>query len=526
MRGEGSSGLISEIFRLKQFEKVVKTVPEFILHAKGIEKNFSGVRALMGVDLSIEKGSIHCLAGENGCGKSTLIKIISGVHPMDGGSLEINGKQYEKINPIEAIKSGIQVIYQDLSLFPNLTVMENLAYNTELAENRKFVSWARIQRLAEEAISKIDFSVDLKARVSDLSIADKQMIAISRALLHNAKLIIMDEPTTALTRKEVNNLFRIIKDLQSKGISIMFVSHKLDEVFEISDAFTILRNGENVKSGLTSELDNKSFSYYMTGKEFEDKQFENEIGHENPRLEVENLTLKHGFSDVSFSLYPGEIIGISGLMGSGRTELAMSLFGIYKADSGKIKLDGKELSLSSVQDALNEQIGYVPEDRLTEGLFMSQSIGDNIIISRLEDLSNKVGALNFPAIRKSINDWVQRLKIKTPNSDNVVQTLSGGNQQRVVIAKWMSRDLKVLILNGPTVGVDIGSKADLHEVLKDAARQGIGLIVLSDDLPEIMSLCNRVMVMKAGKITGRYNIDELDLSMLTAEIQDVDYASA
>jgi len=505
---------------MKNFQKGSMCMPEHILKAKDIKKAFAGVKALKGVNLNIEKGEIHCLAGENGSGKSTLIKIISGVYEMDSGEVELNGKKYTKITPIEAILSGVQVIYQDLSIFPNLTVMENLAFNTELSLKRKFVNWKRFRTLAEEAVKKIDFKIDLKTRVAELSIADKQLIAISRALLNNAKLIIMDEPTTALTRKEVNNLFKVIKNLQAEGIATLFVSHKLDEVFEISDRFTILRNGENVITGKTSELDNKSFTYYMTGRDFEEKRFTPSIESDEPLLEVKGLTLKNGFSDISFKLYKGEILGITGLLGSGRTELAQALFGYRKADSGEVVIKNRKVKIKSINHAIRANIGYVPEDRITEGLFMSQSIGRNIVVTKINDLANRAGVINKNYLKNEIEMWVERLAIATPNPDNAVQTLSGGNQQRVVLAKWMARAPDILILNGPTVGVDIGSKYDIHEILKNLAKSGFGLIVISDDLPEIMSLCSRVLIMKAGRITGEFLTSEIDEKKLADEMTE------
>lgn len=490
-------------------------MPENILRAINIKKSFAGTKALKGVSLEIKKGEIHCLAGENGCGKSTLIKIISGVNTMDTGEIELNGVKYTKITPIEAIMNGVQVIYQDFSIFPNLSVMENLAFNSELAAKRKIVKWKRMRSIAEEAVKKIDFKVDLNARVGELSVADKQLVAISRALMNNARLIIMDEPTTALTKREVNNLFKIIKKLQAQGISILFVSHKLDEVFEISERFTILRNGENVITGNTAELNNENFAYYMTGRKFETKLFTYCVISKQPVMEVKKLTLKNGYNDISFSLYRGEILGVTGLLGSGRTELALSLFGIRKADSGEIFINGKSEKLRSVKDAMRCKIGYVPEDRLTEGLFLPQSIGSNIVISKIGMLANKFGVLKKQQMKSEILKWVEKLSIATPNPENAAQTLSGGNQQRIVLAKWMARDLDILILNGPTVGVDIGSKHDIHEILKDLAQKGLGIIIISDDLPEVISTCNRILIMKGGKLTGEFETEKITGMELT-----------
>ncbi len=492
---------------------------EYVLRATDIIKSFAGVKALQGVHLEIKKGEIHCLAGENGCGKSTLIKIISGVYSLDSGKVEFNGvDQTHQLSPLNAIMNGIQVIYQDFSIFPNLSVMENLAYNSELMQRRKFVNWKRFRRIAEEAVSKINFNVDLDAKVGTLPVADKQLVAISRALINNAKLIIMDEPTTALTKKEVEALFRIIKDLQKQGIAILFVSHKLDEVFEISERFTILRNGQNVKDGDTSELDSDKFTYYMTGRHFENKHFTAEIKEEKPILEVRNLSREGEYENVTFDLRKGEILGITGLLGSGRTELALSLFGLNKPTSGQILMNGKEIRLDSVQDAMRNKIGYVPEDRLTEGLFLDQSIGRNIVISEMDHFSSKLGIINEEKRDADISKWVSELKIKVADPNLPASTLSGGNQQRIVLAKWLATNPEVLILNGPTVGVDIGSKHDMHAILHELAKNGLGIIIISDDLPEVITNCSRVLIMRGGKITGEVDPLQTTESDLTKQV--------
>ncbi|MEA4853704.1 MAG: sugar ABC transporter ATP-binding protein [Christensenella sp.] len=484
---------------------------DYVLRVDHISKHFGGVKALQDVSLDIKKGEIHCLAGENGCGKSTLIKAVSGFHAMDGGAIEIDGVRYDKITPEQAIEAGIQVIYQDFSIFPNLTAMENLSLNMELANKRKWISKKRMEKIAKEAVSKINFDVDLNETVENLSVADKQLIAISRALLNNAKLIIMDEPTTALTGKEVKALFKIIKDLQSQGIAILFVSHKLDEVFEISERFTILRSGKNVVTGETKDLDDKKFRKYMTGRDFDD------VGKFVPKcqdtvLEVKNLTLKNGYQDVSFSLKQGEIVGLTGLLGSGRTELAETLFGYRNADSGEILISGKKVKIKSVEDGVANGIGYVPEDRLTEGLFLIQSINDNLAVSKWSSYANKFGIVDKQASRNAVNDAIENFRVKVGSIDDPIQTLSGGNQQKILLARWLALDLKVLILNGPTVGVDIGAKYDIHTIIRELAQKGLAVIIISDDLPELSENCNRVLIMNGGRITGETEtIDTVNL---------------
>jgi simple sugar transport system ATP-binding protein len=471
-----------------------------VISVQNVSKSFAGVRALHDINLDILPGEIHCLAGENGSGKSTLIKVMSGVYEPDTGTIELNGRTHSRLTPIEAILNGVQVIYQDFSVFPNLTVMENLALNTELAGKKKLVNWKRMRQIAEEAIAKIDVKVDLDRLVGQLSVADKQLVAISRALMSDAKLIIMDEPTTALTKKEVDALFRIILDLKARGISTLFVSHKLEEVFEISERFTILRNGETVITCLPEELDRRKFTRHMTGRDFEDAHFSFVEQDPEPILEVSDLGVTGAFSEVDFSLRRGEILGITGLLGSGRTELALTLFGALRRTSGEIRLHGKPLTLHGIRDAIANGIGYVPEDRLTEGLFLERSIGDNIVISEIDKLVSTAGLLDREGKRDHAENWVRQLKIATPDPDNAANTLSGGNQQRIVLAKWLATGPDILILNGPTVGVDIGSKHDIHQILRDLAAKGMAIIVISDDIPEVIANCNRILLMKAGRI--------------------------
>lgn len=486
---------------------------EYLFRAVDIHKYFAGVRALDGVSLEIKPGEIHCLAGENGCGKSTLIKVISGVHQRDSGTLEFDGEVIDKLTPIDAIMKGIQVIYQDFSVFPNLTVMENLAINSQLAAKKKIVNWKKMREIANEAINKIGFQVDLDAPLSSLSVAEKQLVAICRALMFKAKLLIMDEPTTALTKKEVQALFKIILSLKEQGISILFVSHKLDEVFEISDRFTVFRSGKLVVTGNTSDLDDKKFSYYMTGREFENKTYIPEKVSKTPVLEAKNITLEGSFENISFTVKGGEIMGVTGLLDSGRTELALSLFGIKPIDSGEILIHNQVVKLDSPQAAIKNKISFVPEDRLSEGLFLSQSIGDNIVISEIDDLV-KGGLLDKEKYQNEVNRWVTELSIATPNPDNAASTLSGGNQQRIVLAKWLARNPDILILNGPTVGVDIGSKHDIHAILQRLAQKGMAILIISDDLPELIENCSKIVILKDGNMSGEMSTQEINEKMI------------
>ena len=483
-----------------------------LLEVTDVAKSFAGVHALQGVTFSIDPAEVHCLAGENGSGKSTLIKIISGVHAPDSGRIELDGTVFERLTPMQAINHGVQVIYQDFSVFPNLTVMENLAVNSELAEHRFFVNRKRMRAIAEEAISRIGFDIDLDETVENLSVAQKQMIAISRALIFNTKVIIMDEPTTALTKKEVRTLFDTILNLKQRGVATLFVSHKLNEVFEISERFTILRNGRVVADGAASELTEEQFSYHMTGRTFAKRHFEAQLTSENKIFEARNISREPGFTDVTFSLRPGEILGITGLLDSGRTEVALSLFGISPIHAGQFLVNGEKVTIDSPQAAIRYKIGFVPEDRLTEGLFLPRSIADNVTVVEIDDLTRRFGFLDEQKRAAEVRKWVKELAIATPDPENACNTLSGGNQQRVALAKWLARDLSVLILNGPTAGVDIGSKYDIHGILQNLAREGLGIIIISDDLPEVLENCSRILVMKGGQVVADLDAGATDES--------------
>jgi simple sugar transport system ATP-binding protein len=473
---------------------------DLFLEAKGITKTFEGVKALDNVDISIGKGEIHCLVGENGSGKSTLIKIIGGVHKPDSGSIVINGVESKNLNSIESIRSGVQIIYQDLSLFPNMSVAENIAMNQMLESNNQVINWGTVRAEAKKALEEIGEDIDLDERVENIPIARKQIVAISRALTQNARLIIMDEATSAITKDEVNHLFEVIAKLQKKGISILFVSHKLNEVFEIAERVTIIRDGKKVGDYPASELDNDRLVFLMTGQNFKVEPYTLNTAGAETVLSVKGLSKAGQFSNISFELKRGEILGITGLIGSGRTEMALSLFGLNLPDSGEIRVKDKLTKINKPQDAISSGIAYLPEDRLTEGLFVEQSIGNNIIITILDEFLNKLNVLVKSRQDKAKNDWIKKLAIKTPSHLAPANSLSGGNQQRVVIAKWLAINPVVFILDGPTIGIDIGSKHNIHEIIRNLAREGMAIIMISDEIPEILENCNRVLIMAKGKI--------------------------
>jgi simple sugar transport system ATP-binding protein len=482
-----------------------------VLEVRDVVKTYGGVRALNSVSLTLIPGEVHCLVGENGSGKSTLIKVISGVERPDSGTIEIGGRVFQQLTPNGAIRSGIQVIYQDFSLFPNLTAAENIAMLSELAERRAISSRKRIYAAAGRVVAELGLRLDLGAEVGTLSIADRQLIAICRALVSDAKVLIMDEPTAALTHTEVQRLFVIVRRLQLRGVAVMFVSHKLDEVLEISQRVTVIRNGSLVESGEASGYTRRALAKAMTGHDVSEERLVEDLLAETPvLLSVENLSRAGGFSDVSFALREGEILGITGLLGSGRSEIAEAIFGVHPADSGKIIVGGKERRIRSIRDAARAGIGYVPEDRLTQGLFLDASIAENMIASSLDSYRTRSGLLDRHRIRRSIADLFTSLRIQAPNVAAVVRSLSGGNAQRVVLAKWLDRKPSILVLNGPTVGVDIGSKEEIIAILREQAAAGMGIIVISDDIPELVTSCHRILIVHDGRIVAELAGDEID----------------
>jgi len=472
---------------------------------KNISKRYTGVQALDGVDFDIRKGEIHCLAGTNGSGKSTLIKIIAGVETPDSGSeIYINGVRSSNRTTIDSIHQGIEVIYQDLSLFPNLTVAENIALGRLISSRKKWINPKKYGPIARRAMERINISIELDQKVEDLSIADQQLVAICRSLTSQLNLLIMDEPTTALTRREVDALFRVVVDLRGEGIAILFVSHKLNEVMEIAQRITILRDGIKVGCYQASDLDSRKIEFLMTGANFTYKKNKNRISSEKPLLEIGHLSKKHNYKDISLKLYPGEILGITGLLGSGRTELAYTLFGMNPQDEGTIRMNGREIVLDSVCRAVEFGIAYVPENRLVQGLVMEQAVSKNIIITVIRRLLKKSGLIDHNRKSKKISELIDKFEIKVPSMDAPVSTLSGGNQQRVVLAKWVATRPRILILDGPTVGIDVAAKGSIHESIRQLAEEGLGVILISDEVPEVLNICHRVLVMNRGRIFSEF----------------------
>lgn len=490
------------------------------LELRNISKAFGGIKALQDVSLVIEKGETYCLMGENGSGKSTLIKIISGVYKADGGEMILDGKSYRRITPIESMQAGIQIIYQDFSIFPNLSVAENIAISNMFLNRRKLVNNRERDEIASAALKKIGVQLRLDEPVGRLPVAGKQIVAIARGLTQDVKLLVMDEPTTALTHKEILALYEIIAALKEKGIAVIFVSHKIEEIFNVSEKVAVLRNGKKVFDDQIEKMGKNRLTYYMTGREIPQVPYvyQREQAESVPILKVENLTQRGAFEDISFSLYPREILGITGQLGCGRTELAKSLFGIGKT-IGHIEMNGERVFIDSVLAAFRLGIGYVPEDRLSEGLFLERSLTDNITVAAIDRLAHGI-MLDASELETAAKSWITELEIAAEGPEIPVSNLSGGNQQRIVLAKWLATNPKLLILNCPTVGVDVGSKNQIHEIVKKLAQKGIGIIVISDDIGEILMLCNRVLLMKNGRVTR-----EIESSKITVEQLEKDVIS-
>jgi simple sugar transport system ATP-binding protein len=494
-----------------------------LLQVIDVHKRFTGVYALRGVTLTFARGQIYHLLGENGCGKSTLIKIISGAQPPDAGELVIEGERYAQLRPLDALAAGIETVYQDLSLLPNMSVAENVALTSELAEHggRLIRTFDRreLARTAARALESVGLPSDAEFQstlIEALPLATRQLVAIARAIASEAKFVIMDEPTTSLTQKEVANLIAVLSALRAQGVTVLFVSHKLDECYAIGGEVIVLRDGQKVAQGPIADYTKAQLSELMTGRQLSHGRYRTQTQVEAQTrstaqvvLDVRGLGRGRQFRDVSFCLHRGEILGVTGLLDSGRNELARALAGVSPADAGTIALEGAPIALSSPADAKRHRIGYVPEDRLSEGLFLDKSIRDNVVTAMISSLRDRFGQLDRKRARALAQQTVDDLQIATPDIDKSVQSLSGGNQQRVLIGRWLAIDPRVLILHGPTVGVDVGSKDIIYRIMQGLSERGIGIVLISDDLPELLQNCDRILMMSKGRMTGEYRAQAL-----------------
>jgi simple sugar transport system ATP-binding protein len=473
------------------------------IRMRHVSKIFGGVRALSDVSFEVGQGEVHCLAGENGCGKSTLIKIITGVYqPEAGAELEYFGRPETHITPHHARARGIAVIWQDLALFGEMTVGENIAFETLVGGKPRLVSYGKIQSLAKDALAKLGVELDLGASLNTLPIAQRQLVAIARALVNDARLIFMDEPTASLTQAETDRLLDVVRTLSSNGVAIVFVSHRLAEVLEIASRVTVLRDGKLVGVYPTKGMTQSRLTELMTGQTFEKTLTSRDRSAAAPVLELENLSRSDEYHNVSFTIRQGEVLGLTGLIGAGRTELALTLFGMTRPDNGVIRLNSVVLDLRSNRDALAAGIGYVSEDRLALGLIQPQSIADNLVMSVLPGISGSNGLISPAAKSRAVDQGIKEFAVKIGKPDDAVSTLSGGNQQRVVLAKWLATKPKLLILDCPTVGVDVGARAGIYKIVRSLAHQGLAILMISDEVAEVLFNTDRILQMAEGRIVA------------------------
>lgn len=480
---------------------------EPLLQMSGIVKEFPGVKALNQVDFTLLSGEIHALLGENGAGKSTLMKVLSGVYQKDGGEIKLDGKSVEITGPRQAQKLGIGIIHQEMNLVPALTVMENVFLGREPQKLLGFVDKAQMHRETSEVLNRLGTAIKPEALVGELSIGAQQMVEIAKALSYETRILIMDEPTAALTERESEHLFKIVRQLAASGVGIVYISHRMEELFALSDKITVMRDGTYVDTVVTKKTSFDSLVKLMVGRELTERFPKKVATIGQEVIKVSNFSRKGVLHDVSLTARAGEIVGISGLMGAGRTELARAIFGIDKVDQGEIFIDGAKQSIHSCIDAIKAGIALITEDRKNQGLVLPMSVGDNISLAVLGDVC-KQSFISKTAEDALIDRQIKELKIKTPNAAQLVKNLSGGNQQKVVIAKWLSANPKVLIMDEPTRGVDVGAKAEIYHIMNMLAAAGVAILMISSELPEVLGMSDRILVMCRGRIAGEFTAQE------------------
>lgn len=479
---------------------------ENLMVAQGITKIFPGVKALDSVNLSVKKGEIHCIMGENGAGKSTLIKTLTGVYPLDGGTIHFKGKKLTSLTPQCAIDKGISVVHQDLNTLEFLTIEENITLGREIS-TKGFINKQKNIDFVLPFLKEVHLECSPQIYMNELSVANKQLVIIAKALSQNASLIIFDEPTTMLSEKEVTNLFNIIKKLKEKGIGIIYITHRMNEIYSIGDRISILKDGSNVSTHLINEITMDEICNKMVGRELSLVFPPKSTPSSEEILKLEKIYTEN-ISDITFSLKKGEVLGIAGLVGSGRTEILNAIFGVDKILKGDIHLNGKLLKRKHIRESLEYGIAYIPEDRKSKGIIGKHSILENFSLLN-SMLDHRFGFYNTSKGKKMCDEYIKQLSIKTPNIDEIIGNLSGGNQQKVVLAKWLSISPNIILLDEPTQGIDVGSKAEIYNIIHSLTSKGISIILVSSELIEIINLCNQVIVMKNNKICTKLEGKEI-----------------
>jgi len=493
--------------------------PAPALRLRNISKTFGGVKALQSVDFEVRAGEVHCLAGENGSGKSTLIKIVTGVQAPDpAAEFELFGERVNTISPTKARSLGIAVIWQDLALFPYMTVAENIAFDDIVGVTPRLYFGGRYRPRVKELLDRLNLPLNLDSLLVDLPIAQRQIVAIARALMGNARLVFMDEPTASLTHSETNALLKIVRALSVQGIAVVFVSHRLAEVIDISERVTVLRDGRLVGVFATEGMTQFRLGELMTGEQLKNVVHAEDFSNSEPVLEVKGLTRHGEFDSVSLIIRRGEILGLTGLIGAGRSELAHALIGMRTPDAGELILEGTPIRFNSIRDAIARGVAYVSEDRLSLGLIQPQSIADNTVISVLDRILGGLGLISPARQSRLVGHWIEKLAIKIGAADDAVLTLSGGNQQRLVLAKWLATEPRLLILDSPTVGVDVGARAGIFRIVRQLADEGLAILLISDEVTEVLYNADRVLHMAHGKIVGEYDPRITNATELEAQI--------
>ena len=483
------------------------------IEMKGIDKSFGTNQVLKDAGFYLKDGEVHALMGENGAGKSTLMKILTGVYTRDAGKVYVDGEEVLYKSPQEAEKAGIVFIYQELNVLFDLTVEENLFMGKEITKGFGICDKKAMREKAQEIMDRMGVNIPVTAQMSDLSVGQQQMVEICKALMVDAKVLIMDEPTAALTQSETKVLFEVINSLRAKGVSIVYISHRMEEIFELCDRITVLRDGTYVDTRYIKDITMDDIVQMMIGRTIGERFPKRDVKIGEEVLRVEGLTHEKFFRDVSFTVRAGEVLGFSGLMGAGRTEIMQAIFGNIPLKSGKIFIEGKEVSINNPRQAIKAGIGFITEDRKTEGLLLEKSIAENIEIANLNKIS-KNSVLQANKQKELVKKGIEEFRIRCFGPDHECHNLSGGNQQKVVLAKWIYTDPKILILDEPTRGVDIGAKKEIYSVINDLASKGVAVILVSSELPEVLGMSDRITVVHEGKITGIIDAQEADQAMV------------